>query len=411
MTARIAEFESERPCLDGPLITNFESTLILGTLAMPFFVEKATIADIPRIVAIADAARLNEEAPQPGGFLVSDLTERDYKQFERYARDPSRGVCFQVARRSMNEDCIAFLLGYDERYVQSQSKKRSGWPSGGSEAALLELLAPLRYRLINRRTRFFIIKQIAVEYACSGRSAARDLYAHLFKEIEADSFFAAIVAKPENGRSERFHRLQGFSPIMQSRSFSKRLEESETREYINRVWFRPGRPIVIDYRLEASGDVESKAPAPLPTSLDDEAKVALRANYELAQRLYLHEDNLNWSKISRSITVFAGLVSAVYLLSVKKTNLPLDIVVIILGAALLIFLSATLESGLFFMHSYKQAIRILESRMKLLYPDLLPLIWRVPSRSATVRILSYAIYPLLVVWLGLCVWLSVFFER
>lgn len=377
---------------------------------MPFIVEKATKEDIPCVVAIAKATRLNQGAPQPGGFLVFGADCEKYKQFERDSRK-QRGVCFLVARKKQGDKCVGFLIGYNEKYVKSESRKPPGWPQGGSEQSIIELLAPSHFFLIGRTT-FFIIKQIAVDPQYFGQGVARELYNNLFSNIRSDSIFAAIVADPVNQRSEKFHRLQGFSPIMQCWSFGGTEDnKSGPPRYINRVWFKPRYPAVLDYRLEGlAASIEGGAESQVTTSFAGEITEVLRTNYEQARHLYVHEDSLSWSKISALITTSGALVTGVYYLTKfsNPRNVVFNAAFAISGALVLAFLLLTLQSGLYFMHSYKQSARILESRIRLSFPDLVPLICRVPSRSITVRVLGYGIYAVLPAWLSLCLWLMLF---
>jgi hypothetical protein len=70
----------------------------------------------------------------------------------------------------------------------------------------------------------------------------------------------------------------------------------------------------------------------------------------------------------------------------------------------LFFISVTLESGMYFMHSHKQVLRILETQMRLTFSGFVPLLWKVPAKSSTTSIIRAALYLLLATWIIYCLW-------
>ena len=398
-------------------------------------IEEATEADIPRIVAIAEALKLRELSTE-NGFLGAGFSRKDYEAFLREARKPERKVSFTVARPRKGSDCVGFLLGYNEAHVRRPFGKRAEWPHGGTEKSIVDLLSPTIYPLLGfqkglalkkmlgfkkmfefKRTTFFIIKQIAVDPEFMHKRIAQTLYLKLFRETHGDYFLAAIITEPKNARSEAFHRRQGFVPIMQCFSVSK-LGDGGEREYINRVWLKPARPMVVlqyppaapeaerrifDIRGQDQEKMEQKEPSVL---LAADVNNLWKTNFEHAQRLYLHEDNLNWSKMRTLAGVAAALVTGAVYFASSKSQLDRAFfgAFLFCGTVILFFISVTLESGMYFMHSHKQALRILEAQMRLTFSEFVPLLWKVPAKSRTTSIIRAGLYLLLATWISYLLW-------
>ncbi len=130
-----------------------------------------------------------------------------------------------------------------------------------------------------------------------------------------------------------------------------------------------------------------------------------KTNFEHAQKLYLHEDSLNWSKMRTLAAVATALVAGVgYFASSGHTDRTFFVPFILCGTAILLLISVTLESGIYFMHSHKQVLRILEAQMRLAFPDFVPLLWKVPARSSTTLIIHVGLYLLLLAWIIYLLW-------
>ncbi len=410
-------------------------------------VEEAAEADIPQILAIAEALALQDKAPERG-FLGSGFSKADYEAFLREAQHTEKRVVFSVARLAKDAKCVGFLLGYNEAHVRRPFGKRFEWPNGGTERSIVELLSPWTYPLLGvrkvgsftailrslkarnfkailkfksifkfKKTTFFVIKQIPVDPESMHRGVAQELYSELFREARGDYFFAAIITNPENTRSESFHRGQGFVPIMQCFSGSK-LGGSK-RDYINRVWLKPARPMVVPTSGSLASDADRRVSGPAQDQ--DQKKIEhkraeaartgsdlnnlWKTNFEHAQKLYLHEDSLNWSKMRTLAAVATALVAGVgYFASSGHTDRTFFVPFILCGTAILLLISVTLESGIYFMHSHKQVLRILEAQMRLAFPDFVPLLWKVPARSSTTLIIHVGLYLLLLAWIIYLLW-------
>lgn len=165
--------------------------------------------------------------------------------------------------------------------------------------------------------------------------------------------FVAIMRKPENQRSARFHASYGFLPVL---SFGNAVGEP--------VMEREVLHVTAQTALQFKRD-----------SLDFEEGVSgLRTSLENATTLYLHEDNLNWTKLQYLSQYFAVLIAAQFILPTLRPTLPNEIAffVLLVGhlalAALLGYLlhslSAKLKSGLRFMSSHKRAVLVTEAKLQ-----------------------------------------------
>jgi ribosomal protein S18 acetylase RimI-like enzyme len=363
---------------------------------MTIHVERATEDDLDRIVEIAERLQLNEQATQDTGFLVSDFGRSHYRAFVKYSQERPDQIKFLVAKDSTLK-IIGFLLAYDENYVTRLPEGESPWRENSTEKTILRVLAPVKFLLVTPQTNFYLIKQVAVHPDHSRKGVGQVLYFEFLSNIEADYVFSAIVADPHNAASENFHRSLGFAPIMQCYSFSKKREVERGGPYINNVWLRPALPSI--YRHKTETELEA-----LPFS-----DVIFR-NLDHAARLYRHEDNLNWIKLRSMIVSVVGLTTVAWLVINDKIGGAhriqysglLSTMLGILGFAIIVLYAWSLQSGLFFMHSHKQIIRILEAKIRLSRADYISPLLRVPSMSKSFTILSMAHYFAIGMWTLVC---------
>jgi hypothetical protein len=388
-----------------PLPSRQQAAAFSGTIG------SATEDDIQAIWGIAQSLKLDEKNPQKS-FLLADFTEDDYHAFLNDAENYQDHVHFLTAKDSSGT-CLGFLLAYSEKYVGKKSKT---WRKRGTERSILDLLTPRQYLLIPNLAQFYIVKQIGVDLGHQAKGIGRELYSHFFGKIEADYVFSAIVAEPKNEPSEAFHRSFGFFPFMQSYSFSSKSAllthsdaGSERRPHVNHIWLRPSLPPVYAYSGRPNLDL------PLPDEL-------FRRNFDHVARLYMHEDSLNWTKLSAMTAALVGFTAiAAYLLhdmrlkpesADRLLSSPSVLIIIVTltitwGSFILGAFVVALQSGLLFMHSHKQILKIMEAHFKLTSTNasFISPLWRLPAQSKTAAYLRLSHFVIFVVWLVLCLFL------
>jgi len=161
----------------------------------------ATLNDAPRLHHIAECLALGRlqrhKVPlDRTGFLVSAFSADDY---EAWAQRADHFLVLQV-----EGSVVGFVLAYSSERVDRAKEELN--------AHILDALCP----------RFVLIKQICVHPEHAGRGYAQRLYRELFARVahfDAASrtpgkprpMYAAIVERPPNPRSVRFHEGMGFS--------------------------------------------------------------------------------------------------------------------------------------------------------------------------------------------------------
>lgn len=237
-----------------------------------------------------------------------------------------------------------------------------------------------------------VIKQIAVAEAHKRKKLAQALYQHVINQEFAPHVFAAIVENPVNPVSQKFHASLGFTPI--TRSMSGDLGDPGLK--YNQVWYRPTYPIIL-----SKPDIADISEQPFYEPPFE----ALEKAIEHSRILYLHEDSLNWIKMNVTITILFALIAANYLLTV---NIESNVGqwarngLFVLGFIILILLRSTLISGLAFMASHKDNLRISETKMMFYYPEYQGCIRHVPTKATTIKIMDQMPPIAIFFWLFTC---------
>ncbi|MES9970521.1 MAG: GNAT family N-acetyltransferase [Candidatus Thiodiazotropha sp.] len=150
-------------------------------------VRSARAGDIDEIVRIARSyPRMNRyEHESSVGFLVSDYQASDY------LKHLDSASIFLVALES--NKIVGFLLSYPCTETEDISIK--------------ERIAAYKH------DKCILIKQICVDADTAGKGVGKTLYEHLFSIYPGYIFFAAIVTRPRNLASIKFHENLGFGNL------------------------------------------------------------------------------------------------------------------------------------------------------------------------------------------------------
>ncbi|MEO1238350.1 MAG: hypothetical protein AAFW64_01575 [Pseudomonadota bacterium] len=327
------------------------------------------------------------------GFLVSDYPMERYRDFydKSYGVDPANPVVFLVAVTAEADEPVAFLVAYHSDYVHQSSHFS---PMSTEHRLFLKF---------GETPSFFVIKQVGVGAGLVGQGLGSILYDGLFRHLSAETakalaaseqdrrttneverppidVFVAIMRVPENTRSSRFHESFGFVPVMSYGSEIGSGQHTQTDVC----------------HITAQAAIMHKA-----DQFEDNARAdGLRTALESARTLYLHEDSLNWTKLSFMTQYIVAVLAAQFVLpnlefagsSVLFQWMLLvgHCALTVVGVYVLLSFSAKIKSGLFFMKTYKRAVLIIESKLQILMPVFYPSVSGVPLNSRTVILIRFA---------------------
>jgi hypothetical protein len=122
--------------------------------------------------------------------------------------------------------------------------------------------------------------------------------------------------------------------------------------------------------------------------------------------LYLHEDNLNWTKFGMLVSfTFAFMAAFFFVLQNESSTVGMVLNTLLLGFAMVInyIFDHKIKSGLYYMNSHKEKIKKIERMLKYFQPNFVMMIeaydQRVAGRSKTAKLmemmplLGYLIWP------------------
>jgi hypothetical protein len=337
----------------------------------------ATSADLDAIAQLASASLLKTEAPSKTGFLVSKYTRADYEiylrdQLDEKKRHRNRKTTWLLVAKS-SDGFLGFMLAFLGDYA-TKLPGSEGLRFANRESAhtILDMLG--------KHVPFVIIKQICIDPKHRKAGIGRDFYNYFYSELcpeQVTHSFAAIVADPENSPSEEFHKVMGFARTLQSRS----RQCGSAATYLNFIWHRPVKPHFVSTNSHRTLDREISS---------------IRDGRNEAQKLYLHEDNLNWRKNSFLIVLlFAQIAaeSAIINRWVSNPSLPafyltLTAIAGTIGMLSVWLCSDMIKSGRLFMASHKATTKILEAQLAIKDPGYLAPVWVVPTVSKSVTIIG-----------------------
>lgn len=353
---------------------------------MDVVVKHARKKDLEQVFEISRS--LGAERNPDKGFLVSDYSMETYQTFFAHSEEgcSSPLVNFLIACEPKTLRPIGFLIAYSSMFILSSGL----FDEETTEHRLLERFG--------KDQEFSVIKQVSIHADHIGDGVGSALYDALFHLLTArekpnlnpdaidpaifssvSDVFVAILRQPENQRSARFHASYGFLPVI---SFGNKIGQPVMEREVLHVTAQTALQFKRDklgFEVGVSG---------LRTSLDS------------ARELYLHEDNLNWTKLQYMSQYFAALVAAQFILPTLRPSVPADIalyallaghvtITILLGYVLH-SLSAKIQSGLQFMASHKRAVLITEAKLQHQTAAFYPSVSRVPRQSKTVILIRFA---------------------
>ena len=270
-------------------------------------------ADLDGVAAISNSLTLADvgDAAAEQGFLVSGYDTEKYRVLL------DKTDLFFVAE---SDGAIAgFLLAFDSTAI-------------GSDETINSVLKHGLFRP------FVLIKQIAVGKAYVRQGVAGRLYAHLMGIEGNKDFAAAIVTEPRNSASIGFHEKYGFSHVLDFEAPPDADGEIRPRG----IWLRPS----------GSG---SAFRFHFPDHDIDVGRL-FEKQHDLIT-LYLHEDNLNWTKfehlVGYMLAHFAGLA---FMVDNRPEPYALSgaVFLIITGFMTIYLFHKKLDSGTRFMSTHKK---------------------------------------------------------
>lgn len=346
-----------------------------------FMIRPAKLTDIDAICAIAQSVALKPKNVATDGFLISAYSRDMYGAMVKAKSGVFVTVSTEPAVNADTREIVTgFLIAYDKGF-----SPKSEWSE--SERLINQTLGDV--------TDYSVIKQIAVSRDHRGQGHATALYRHYFDRIEHAHVFTTIVSNPPNPASEKFHRLRGFTPFLPSQSRSVDGREN----YDSRLWY-----------------------AGAPGSILGEGAISpsvLAENLHQATTLYLHEDNLNWTKIQFLVTVLFALIVSAWALSglpywdseIKDirglASTVLAALTMVSGFLILMAIDNKIKSGLKFMASHKANVRLIETKLSIEAPGFIRSVSKVPQVATTVKIMGTLPIFAYLAWTAVSVFLAI----
>ncbi|WP_152521698.1 GNAT family N-acetyltransferase [Marinimicrobium sp. LS-A18] len=308
-------------------------------------IRRATYDDVPALHALAERFLLeNLKDPENTGFLISNFSLDVYKAYVDSAE------YFWVAEE--DGKLGGFLLAYKSESIKPEEVINSC----------------LRYSVIQP---FTLIKQI-----CSSgevRGAASALYQTLFDEMDTELALAAVVNEPLNTKSIEYHRKLGFGHLWDLHPPADYDGVTRTRS----IWFysKTGtRPQTRMAQVDRSELVQH-----------------LIEKEQGTVNLYMHEDNLNWTKLGMLVTFMTALLTAFGFLLERDpttTNNWIVSVLVVFGFVVNIMFYLKLKSGLAFLNHHKKNLRRFDDALAGMLPSIPSYLDRKTGKqSVTVRVM------------------------
>lgn len=296
-------------------------------------------ADLKEILAIANGMTLDDlpdtKSAENSGFLVSRFSLDNYVDFYNEAEH------FFVATESGK--IKGFLLAYESTSIKDSETVNK----------------LLQKNLVEH---FVLIKQIAVIQRETGKGVASALYRALYDTVPDKGLAAAIVTEPYNVRSVKFHEKERFQHIFDVMP----PEDPDGQIRTRGIWYRGPR-----------GKENEKPVSRLHVISGSEDIGAIQEKYNAALGLYTHEDNLNWNKLAMLVTFMMALFTGFsYQVEVETSLRSIISSLMLIGFGLYInyLFYMKIVSGLEYMQSHKDKVKILESKLIGMNPNLTCLI-------------------------------------
>ncbi|MDJ0903896.1 MAG: GNAT family N-acetyltransferase [Xenococcus sp. MO_188.B8] len=212
-----------------------------------FLIRRATSRDVISVCKIAEKRKRTSHRLDDS---LSGFLISDFS-FDQYRAELNNGVTFWVL--SASDQVVSFLIAYKCHELHDDN--------------------PYKEYMDSLYSDYWYVFQIATDPEFASRGYGRALYAHFFTVTAGLPIFASVVTEPPNYRSYHMHMSLGFN----STEFQV---GSVSQQRI--LLFRPAVP-----------------------DLDE-----LKEQYSIAKDLYVHEDNLNWTKIATFFSVTAIFIAS-----------------------------------------------------------------------------------------------------
>ena len=329
-------------------------------------ISKVSVADASQIVELQNELLLNDRRDYKDGFLVSGFREEQYRDFAvRYE------YFYKIV---VHGELAGVLLAYESKHIEMDGKSNM----------------LLKYAL---NKEFVLIKQVFVSPDFQRKGIASFLYDYLQDIIGGKKpLVAVVVLDPFNSGSSYFHQEKGFH------EFLNFVPDADPDGVVRKraAWIKLSAEakgnIMFDLRLNNTID-----------GTDDLGDVMVSRMENLVQ-LYIHEDNLNWTKFSLQTTILFALFATFayfYEKEILPDTFPVLVTVGIWGAIINILFILKIRSGIRYMNTYKGKIQDFDLLVSFHYPKLKKIFNRdefIARKSITCRLLYFTSVVGLISW-------------
>jgi GNAT superfamily N-acetyltransferase len=336
-------------------------------------IKKAEENDIDEILKISKKNTITNIEDPSSGFLVSGYTKQQYLEYVGYAD------YFYVAK--IDNKVVGVLLAFNDDKIKQS-----------------ELVNSIIKNSVKHN--FVLIKQIFVDPEFKGKKISAKLYNFLFETAPKDFDFAAsIVGKPFNIASVKFHKKLGFNKLMSITPDADFDGEVRHRD----IWYK---------KASEHRDIPLEEIMRVQVPHDEATVDRLCSNLGYAMGLYMHEDNLNWTKLGMLVTFVFALSAGFHAFYEQDSSIStlMSFLVIVLGFLITNLFSKKISSGIEYMGSHKNNVKIIERKLKYFEPNYERLIEvknkNIANQSKTLNIMykvplvSYILFAtLFIVWL------------
>ncbi len=303
--------------------------------------------------------------------------EKGFHEFLNFVpdADPDGAVRYEYFYKIVvHGELAGVLLAYESKHIEMDEKSNM----------------LLKYAL---NKEFVLIKQVFVSPDFQRKGIASFLYDYLQDIIGGKKpLVAVVVLDPFNSGSSYFHQEKGFH------EFLNFVPDADPDGVVRKraAWIKPSAEakgnIMFDLRLNNTID-----------GTDDLGDVMVSRMENLVQ-LYIHEDNLNWTKFSLQTTILFALFATFayfYEKEILPDTFPVLVTVGIWGAIINILFILKIRSGIRYMNTYKGKIQDFDLLVSFHYPKLKKIFNRdefIARKSITCRLLYFTSVVGLISW-------------
>jgi len=318
------------------------------------------VDDINKIIEIQKMFLLSEDTSIKNGFLVCSFTENEYKRFLEDGYIMLKAKC--------NEEIIGAIIAFESNKISQDDVNNS----------------LLKYSI---KSDFILIKQIFIHPSFQRNGIASLLYEKI-KELNKILVVVTVI-DPFNLASFKFHKKNSFLEFLHF--IPNADKDGKIRKRC--AWI---------YSSSKSKKIEDELRL-INTESHDNAEILKSRSTDLVN-LYMHEDNLNWTKFERQIVILFGLMALLTYFFEKALSIkyiPYLSIIIFWGIIINTFFVIKIKSGITYMSTYKDKIKKFDTIMNFYYPQLEKIF--TPSRIAQTSISVKLIFLFSI--LGLISWI------